>query len=323
MKNSSLRYIFSIILVIYTVFLLKNKDYFSLLNNVTLLEIITSTLIAFIIFAISGCINGFLTFKQYNTKLNLWDVLLLPLMMNFWNFIIPVKGGLIYFISFLKSKYHLRIVKGTSLAIYTQLICLSLIGFLSIIYLVYSNQIMLPVTIVALCLLFSPLLLKTFGLFINKINFKSSKISKLKEFADLIVNESNLPWNNFKTTSVILILNLLRLIYRALWFYWATITFNLNISLTSVFILTLAMELARFLRFSPGNLGIDELLAGGIFYVVGENTETGILIALYTRFSALILTFSLGLFGVLFNMKYFQLKGIKTLWQNFSKEVVS
>ena len=107
-----------------------------------------------------------------------------------------------------------------------------------------------------------------------------------------------------------------RYLMRALRFYWGTVVFGLHIPFASLFLLSMLIEVSEGLfRFSPGNLGVSELLSGGLIGLMGENTQEGILIALFSRLSNLILTFTWGLWAVMKNIHYLHIKNFKSLWE--------
>ncbi len=79
--------------------------------------------------------------------------------------------------------------------------------------------------------------------------------------------------------------------------------------------MALIMRLSILVRIIPGNLGVQEWFSGGSFYLLGGNLDDGLMIALFIRFSALLITFSVGIIAFIGNMKYFKFKEIRKLWR--------
>src|SRR3972149_12192545 len=102
---------------------------------------------------------------------------------------------------------------------------------------------------------------------------------------------------NWRLNLVVLGLTLLRIGVSIFWFYWAIVIFGLHVSFTEVAVISLANEFSLIIRFVPGNIGVDEFVAGGVLSVMGGTVGEGVLIMLFLRFSSLVLTFTVGVWG--------------------------
>ena len=75
----------------------------------------------------------------------------------------------------------------------------------------------------------------------------------------------------------------------------------------SIIMLALILRASLILRVTPGNLGIEQLVSGGILHVLGGKLGDGISISLFTKITNLILVFSIGSIANFYYMKYFRL----------------
>lgn len=287
-----------------------------LFKRISLVDLLVAIVISFLLYAVTGYAMGFLISKQYQIKMNPLDILTLPLMMTFWGLVVPIRGGLLYAAFFLKSKYKLKAVEGLSVPIYIQMLSFVLMGAVGIIYLVAQNRLFSFPTLVVSCLLFSPLILKLANAVFQKLPLTQWEfLKKIKTLINSVVIHSSLPWSDMKTNSLVGLLLLSRFFLRAIRYYWATLVFGIEVSFWALVILTFAIETADIMLRTPGgNLGLNELISGGIVNILGEETQEGILIALFSRLSNLLLIFTAGLWAVIVNMRHFQIDNFKSLW---------
>jgi len=158
------------------------------------------------------------------------------------------------------------------------------------------------------------------------VDFKQMKISTKNALLYKICNLIISSFNNFKALLnkriLILIVSILisfNIIVYAFACYWTGHIFEIELSFFQAIILTIVYYFMGIVKIVPGNLGIYELASGGIFNLVGGTMEEGIIISLFIRLSGIVLTFTLGTFGVMHNLKYLKTSNIKTLFNKLRK----
>ncbi|MCK5180487.1 MAG: hypothetical protein KAR32_13235, partial [Candidatus Omnitrophica bacterium] len=290
MNKHILRTLISVLFLVIAVKIIWQDDYISLVKKISFMDIAITILLSFLVVTPKGFSLGYMINTQDGAKLNIIDLLTLPFMMNFWGFFIPINGGILYSIFFLKSKYKVKATDSTAITIYIQMIVFILIGFLGLCYMAVKQRFGLFSTALCLLLLFSPLFLKWANTLFQMCSFKDSGIlSKIQSLVSSVVSNAVLPLRNIQTTSVIGTLSLSRILFRAVRYYWISLIFGFEIPFATVLILTLVIELSMItLRFSLGNLGVTELLSGGVMSLLGQTTQEGIIIALFCRFIHLL-----------------------------------
>ena len=315
MNQFIIRYGLTFVFVAVAILVLAQSDYIGLIKRLTVTDILVSIALSLITFTLSGLKIGYLTQKHFQKRLSISDLITLPLSMNLWGFIIPVRGGLLYSVFFLKTKYKIKMVEGVSLSIYTYLLTVILIGGFGLYYTI-SNYLFFSIgTLISILLLLSPFILKILHGVLHYFPIKKfALLKKIRDIIDSIFINLHLILGNFHSNAIIILITLAHLLFVAISFYWATVVFDLNVLFVSVVMAALIVRLGMILSFTPGNLGVNELLSGGAFSMLGGTVEEGILIALFIRFSSILLTFTIGILAVSANMKYFNVSSIKSVF---------
>ena len=316
MNKPVFRYLFSAVLILIAIGMLWQNNYISLVKKVSFTDLLVVIFLSLLLAVSRGYTLAYLITREHKTKISFADMVLLPLMMGFWGFFIPVKGGMLYSILFLKAKYKVRALDSTSVTVYIHMVMFSLMGSFGICYIFFKGQLLSIGGLISLLFLLNPLILKGANLFFQKFAFKPAGFpARVQALINSIVINSSSPLTNIRTTAIVVGLSLSRLLFRTARYYWATLVFGLEIPVTTLIILTLTVEFAMItIRFSPGNLGVNELLSGGVMGLLGSASQEGILIELLCRFSTLLLTFTVGAWAVGRNMKYFKMDTFKSLW---------
>lgn len=321
MKVSLLiKYILSITLIVFSVSFLVDEKYICLVKRITLVNFLTASIFCSAIFAISGMKIASLAYQQFKKRLSIPDIVSLPVTMNLISFFIPFKGGLFYLIFFLKKKYKVKYVEGISISTYNQLITLVLYGLLGMGYIVSIGEFFSAGAIVAVLLILSPLIITILhGLMRNIPVNPGTFLGRGKFIIDEIVANHNRLWSNFNILVTLFILSIAHTFFRVSWIYLATRIFGLEISSLTILAMAMLTELSIIIRFVPGNLGVYELLSGGMFQILGQTAEEGILIALFLRLITFVVTFTVGLLALNLNLKYFEVSGLRSVWKAIGK----
>jgi hypothetical protein len=310
MKNI-LIYLFTFILILLVVSIFVTDEQINLLKKISNFEISVSITIALAIFSVSGFQFSYILKRTTGVGLSIIDRITFPISRNLWSYLVPFQGSFAYSLVFNKFKYKVKLIDGFSINLY---IILFNFFFTGIIGLYYSlTLVKRPFLTFILSFLFavSPLLLILANIIIKKIKIPEKIIFKflflnIQKAASSI---SNL-FKDFNFTINILILNIIHTIVTTLWFYWTVCIFKLNIDFISVILLALILKTSLIFRLTPGNIGIEQLLFGGIFFLIGYDPKTGVLISLFHKSITILLSFSVGVLFTLINLKYFSLKKI-------------
>jgi hypothetical protein len=84
--------------------------------------------------------------------------------------------------------------------------------------------------------------------------------------------------------------------------------------------LTLIMQLSTIFRFTPGNLGVEQIVSGGVVVLIGGQMGDGILLSVFVTVTTMIMSISLGGISTLYNMKYFNVRNFHSLIQSLKSQ---
>lgn len=305
MKNL-LIYIITALLIYFVISHYIAKEQIELLKNVSLFQIIISILIALVIFTVSGNQFSYILFKSTKTKLSIPDRIGFPTARNLWSYIIPFQGSFAYSLAFIKFKYKVNLKDGLSINIYLLLFNFFFTGFVGIYYSLQSSSLPVLFLIISILLLSIPVLLLLFDRILKNIKTPDSKMLKF-----LINNISKVStgiailWKDLKFTVNVFLFNIVHTIVTIIWFYWTVHIFNLNIDLISVIFLALILKISLIFRLTPGNLGVEQLIYGGIFALMNYDPKLGVLISLFHKSITIMISLSIGSIFTLINFKHF------------------
>jgi hypothetical protein len=274
-----------------------------------------------LVFLLNGLSVAYLTFQQFSVRISIVDIILLPIMMRLWGYLVPFRGGLMFSALLLKMKYKVKLSGSLSVGLYTFLITLVLSGCFGLYYM-WTNDMLLSIgTLVSICLIISPLLVKAANVLLSIIPINQHiLLTNVKTFCETTIDSSLIIFKNYKNNIAVLLLTVANIFIYIVWIYWATVAFNMVVAIDKIIILALVLKLSIVTRLVPGNLGVQELAAGGAFYMLGGTIEEGIWIALFIRLSSMILVFTIGVLGVVANTKYLNVSDLREMWILLNKK---
>jgi hypothetical protein len=102
------------------------------------------------------------------------------------------------------------------------------------------------------------------------------------------------------------------------WYSWMSKILDLNLSYLAILMLTMIQRISFILKFTPGNLGVNQLFSGIAIYLVNEDIAKGIILSMFGSAIVILLVFSLGSFVTLYNLKYFPKKKISDIYKTLT-----
>lgn len=314
MKNT-IKYIISFVILLLIAKFYISDEIVNIFNNLKIFDVSVSIIIALVIYFVSGLQYQLLiSSSNSNNKFSNTDLLLFPITLNLWSYIIPFQGSMIYSTLFLRERFHIKITESFTLNIYILLVNIVLTGLIGFIFSIYTNSILSPLGLIALSLLLSPIFIFVANLVLKRIgNVRINLLSKIFYIISQIVDNSSELWSNKKLTFYTFGLNILHLACSIVWYWWIAHITNLNVDFISVTLLTLFLRISMIFKITPGNLGIEQIVSGLLMTLIGSNPQFGIIISLYTTVTTLLIVFTIGVYSNFQYMKYFEFKSISQM----------
>jgi uncharacterized membrane protein YbhN (UPF0104 family) len=265
--------------------------------------------VTYIVYLISGVELAIIAKQTSDIKLSLKDILLLPITMNLWSFLIPFQGAVIYLALLFRYKYKSAVADAFSVSLFSYLLSFTLTGICGSIF--FS----LGTTRSSLFLLFS-LLMAVTPITLLGAHYYSTPLKKIKlpftDFGWRILDHLRRLILQYRLVVAILCTNLVHLAASYEMHALAASALGFSISPVELLLFTLVMRLTIIVKITPGNVGIQEILSGGVFSALHLDPAQGVLILMLTRITSLLLMGTLGVVDSLVNTKHFTLG---TIWK--------
>ena len=317
--KNTLPYIISVLLFVWIGYILsRDAQFFTLIGQVQLFDFAVSLGISCILFIINGWQLYYLIKRNSGTSIDILDLLVLPASMNLWSYLLPFRGGLVYSMFYIKTKYAIQLIQGFSIGLFTFLLSVSVAGLFGL-YLSFTMTGQDAVfTIVSAVLFLCPfLVLWSRHLSKRLLSVNMGPLNGLNKMYLNSVLEFNALLKDAKATVSILISICLSIAVYVFWVYWIVISFEINMNMISIILLAFILRLSVIARIIPGNLGVQELISGASVQLMGGMMSEGILIALFIRATAFIIALILGIYSFLTNIEHFKTISFIELWKKF------
>lgn len=258
---------------------------------------------------------------HYHLILKRSEILVLPLMMHLFLYLMPVKGGMLFQVFYSKHKYGLDLSKGFSLGmmVFLNSLILTIILGLALIYLIPVDSTELKIAIWGMGLALTG--------FIVGINFLPSTGKSGSGFATRLVNflinvrvQLGEQIKNGKLFIGLATTTLISTLIQAFWFWKTAQVIDIQSSFPAVLLVVLVLRIILLIRFLPGNLGVQEVMIGVVFAAAGFQLEDGLLIGVITRLISVFWSATIGLPALYSNLHYFGSPSLSGLIDRIKRE---
>jgi hypothetical protein len=279
-------------------------------------EIVIACLIAYFIFCVSGFLFAVLFKKATQKHFHIKDIFTFPAARGLWGFIIPFQGSIAYTLLFCNLKYKVALRQTLSLNIYLLLFNVMLTGIIGMWCAVLQKNIFSPLFFISFLFLINPLLLYFLKAALDSglLNVEWKCISYFKDTLTSIFDGIYTLWKDKQNFLIVLGINIVHIGITVVWYVWMAKILNLNLSFSAVIMLTMIQRISFVLKFTPGNLGVNQLFSGIAVYLVQENVAKGILLSTFSSAIVILLVFSIGSLATLSHIKYFSKKKIGDIY---------
>lgn len=252
-------------------------------------------------------LNGFLLdvlMRPFGLKLKLKEALGLSIITNFYNTILPARGGMAARALYLKKKHNFAIVHflATLSAIYVLIFLIGgILGILSMTLIYFNYGIFnLPILLLFLAITFGML-----GIIIFSPKFNEPKNKWLGRFVK-VINGWHLIKKNKKIVLSTLAISLIQLMITSISFIIAYHIFNINLGILQAVFISSVNSIAILVAVTPGNLGIGDAINVFSATIVGIDLTNAVAATILIRVIGLILILIL---GPIFS--YYLMRGLK------------
>ncbi len=302
MQKNIVSFVLTVTLLI-IVFIWIDTSKLRILKEVSFLHLLVSLTFALLLFFLSG-FQYYLVRKQFGISLQLKDILLFPVVMNFWGYIIPIQGSLIFRTLFFATKYKMRFADSFSISVYLFLITLCFSGVFGLLLAINNDLLFSWLSFFSVFFLINPLLIwMAHKLFEKTGDTKIKLVNKAKEFLHSIIQNTHTLNKSLNFTLSVVSTSIAKLMIHMVWFYWISVSLGFGLSILAIGFISTIMNVSLIFKVTPGNLGIAQIIVGGFMGLAGAEPDQAILITLFATANSMFLAFTLGVWG---NYHYFK-----------------
>jgi hypothetical protein len=302
----------SLFLGVFLVFILVKylikEDYIKLLSKLTVKDYIVS----FVLLMFSNVVSGFQLRmsieKTSKVQLSIFDAVTLPMVQNFWGYIIPFQGSFIYGATFLKLKYKTTVKSTFSVYLFIILVSLmigSLVGF------VYALSTDKKLIWVYSLMFLTPMFIIISNNILLKLKTKYLMVNKVKNIISSILQSIIFMSKDIKFSMKIIVLDLIYVFAIAYWSFYLSEAMSLEVPLWIFILLSFFMKLTLLAKLTPGNLGIIQIYAGGFLAIYGFSPQIGILISTTQLAFLVLMSFPIAIIISIYNLVFLKRSEIK------------
>lgn len=288
-------------------FTFKDANVAEFIQHISWQETVLNLVLCLSFFTSTGSVMQVGFRRHYNLKIQHKDVVLLPLMMHVFTYVMPIKGGMLFQTFFSRYKYKLDLSKGFSLGISVFLISLLItvvVGPALAFYLGLRSIILLSVlAIMGFGLLALPIMLRFFS---ERKERANGTVNRLIGFLMNVRTQILDYLRNLPLLFGLIGTTLVSVLIHTIWFWQTADMLNISTDFAPVLLIVLILRIILLVRFLPGNLGVQEIMIGVVFAAAGFSMEQGLLIALVTRLASVLLAATIGLSGLYINLHHFR-----------------
>ena len=312
-------FILSVLLLYIGFKYLISKEQRDLFFAIPLTTLLTSVLICIPSFILSGIELRFLYNKVSKIKLTAYDTATLPIVINLWGVLIPFQGSFIYTTAYIHSKYKKGIGHSAKVYLLSFSISLALAGLIGILYASFSNiAFSIYFIMLSALLVFNPLGLVVLEQLLSRYkDIKHEWLSKIINKASKLFGTEHI---DKKLLFYLVLLKICNIATSAIWAYWVTITFRINLTVIQLLLILLLTNLTALIQITPGNIGVNQIASGGLAILVGGTMNDGFFLSAFQFLSNFTIAITLGSLFTFINMKYFSWQYFKSLLAKKGKD---
>ncbi len=298
----------------------REVEFGQLSAGMDLLPLTFNVVLGILIFLSTGFIMKIIFARHYQVRLSWPDILLLPSMMHLWSYILPVKGGMLFQVVFMRFKYKVGLSKGFSVGVLIFVISLfvtCVLGTGLVLGMEGINPLKLILLIMILVLSGTMLAIR----FLPPINIDGkSFFGRPIIFLAKVVSQLRDQLSDRVLLLRILVVTLATSIIHIWWFYSSAILLGYSPNPIGIALATLLLRIILLFRFLPGNLGVQELVTGIVFTAAGIDFQAGLMIAIFMRIVSASIAVVFGLPALYANFRYFDAHSLKDVWITIKRQ---
>ena len=274
---------------------------FEPLKNFTSMDAVLLLILSLAAYAGNG-LEYYLICSRIGFRMDWRDILLLPMAMNLSGTLIPFQGAMAYQVFFFKKKYGIALSHGFAVAGLLYLLTMTFSGIAGVFICVFGRSSNWLFLVISALFAGSAPLAVAMQACCRRIHTGIAFADRICEFVCKVLDGIAEILKAPRLVALMTAIYLLRLLSMIAMFALIAGRLGYEVGFWALLLLNLWNLLALILKITPNNLGISQLVSGGMFAMIGLPEEQGVMISLTATLFFIVMAFSFGLMAMAFHL---------------------
>ena len=278
-------------------FILRRQDW-SMLRSIGWQDIALASALLVGVYLFSG-MQYFLSLRAMGCRPAVSDILFFPYMQSFWGLVIPFHGTSIFALFYLKKRYSFQMTRSVAMIIFLYIFNIPLVSLAGLIYSIFADEFPAGLFGFSLFALFAPFCIWGINVLISRHKHIFFIPEKIQETIVIFFKSIGLLFSDMGNLAMLLCCQFARQICMSILFVRIAGRLNPDAGVEFLwgYLVTVSQELSLIIKFTPGNLGLNEAVSALVSHLTGVPAEIGLIAAMFASMLTLIQVFAIGGFG--------------------------
>jgi len=280
---------------------------------------VVAVILCVLLFSLSGIKLGYTMRRVYGRSLSAFDVITLPVVMNLWGYLLPIKGGMLYSLFYMHRRYGVAFHQGGAISFFVYAVTLGLAGLMLLVSLHFEGGDHGVAVAIGLLLVFNYVLIMAALWLIARLA-RSLPWEALRRIGDnLAALQGGLraalvdPVLVFGVMSV----SAVHFVVYVAWYMVASTAIGIDLPWRLYLLMAIAGQVSIVFRILPGNLGVSEASVGAATLIFNGSFAQGVEIAVVVRLVNLLVTTIVGIPVLAKHMMQFDIRSCRAFRKQF------
>lgn len=272
------------------------KQDFDVIRSVDVGSIMSCLLLILACYSCSGA-QYYQTVRQLGCQMNGLDIVLYPLMNSLWGLIIPVQGAALFGALYLKLKYRFKVSSSVVVIVFLYLMNFLFGGVAWLAYAMMADECSPLALPIAALMLGMPLYLLIFRQLVRRMGRIPLIPSRIQDGLCECLDSLQVLFSNMRGMTILAALQLLRQMLMALMFVVVGKSCGFKVTMLWGYLVAVSQELSLVFKFTPGNIGLAEMVSGLVSSITGVSATDGVTVSLICNVLNVMLCLTVGFVG--------------------------
>lgn len=255
------------------------KQDFHAVSSIGVWSLASCLLLTVLTFVCSG-IQYYRTLARLGCRMHKADIVLYPLINAFWGMIVPMQGSVLFGILYLRLKYRFRLASSAVMFVFLYLINFLFAGFAWLFYALVSSSASRMVLLVAALMLGMPFYLLVFRILLRHYGRLPLVPVRLQDGLCECLDSLHGLLSNMRELAILVALQFLRQLLMAMMYFSVGKACGFKVSFLWGYLVAVSQDLALVFKFTPGNIGLAEMVSGLVSGIAGVSPIDGATVSL-------------------------------------------